>query len=124
MDHIIPEIFSQPRTSSVLFKIGEIDKNAYSDKFYFTVKTFQFVLRKFLKTRIRIFNSRSILLNMQNDAIIGGIRWSYLFSAWLRYPSKAIAYAMHMSIYTYPLNIVPSNIHDLKHHKPEELLLN
>lgn len=40
----------------------------------------------------------------------------YLFCAWPCHPSKAVANAVHMSIYTNPLNIVPSNIHYLKSH--------
>ena len=42
----------------------------------------------------------------------------YLFCAWSWNPSKPITNAVYMGIYTYPLNIIPSNIHNLKHHIP------
>lgn len=60
--------------------------------------------------------SRTYKLENLFECIKCGRRERYLFCARLWHPSKPIANAVHMSIYTYPLNIIPSDIHNLKHH--------
>lgn len=76
-------------------------------------KTFDESKDKFPKCRKSIFKN---LQTWKPECIKCGRRERYLFCARLWHPSKPITNAVHMSIYTYPLNIIPSDIHNLKHH--------
>lgn len=71
--------------------------------------------RKVVSCLQRIKRAKIRCLSQQARA-----RWSifyvqqeHLFCSWPWYPSKAITNTMHMSINTNPLNIIPSDVHNL-----------